>query len=302
MLTEYYRRYELAWEADEESRTRLRMLMAWGLGIFVVLGIVLPLIHLPPITPKADEIIPPRLARIIEEQKPKPPKPPEQPKPEQPKPETKPVEQPRPLPQDVRKKIANSSAMRAIRDELADLRDVVDTASLSKTRDVIAAPGQESRSDRSMIASKAGAGSQGIVTANASRGFGAGAGALGNNQTSTVTSNVAASAKGSGPRGAGNGKGGRSDEEIELVFDRAKGALYALYSRALREQPDLQGKLVLELTIAPTGEVTACRVVSSELKNPDLEAKIVARVKQFRFEARDVNTITVTKPIEFFPA
>lgn len=303
-LDDHYRRFELPWEADEESRSRLRRYLAWGLGVYLLFGVLLPLIHLPKEAQAPEEAVPPRLAQLMVQQKPKPPapKPVEQPKPEQqPKVEPRPVEKPKP--EDVRQKVANSQSMRAIRDQLADLRDVVDTSALSKTRDVVATPGPDSRSDRSMIAAKAGAGSAGIVTANASRGFGAGAGALGPNQTGTVSSSVAAVAKNGGvARGAGNGKGGRSDEEVELVFDRGKGALYALYSRALREQPDLQGKLVLELTIAPGGEVTACRVVSSELKNPELEAKIVARVRQFRFEAKDVNTITVTKPIEFFPA
>ena len=63
------------------------------------------------------------------------------------------------------------------------------------------------------------------------------------------------------------------------MFDRNKGAIYALYTRALRERPELQGKVVLEFTIAPSGEVTACRVVSSELSDPELERKIVARVR-----------------------
>ena len=43
-------------------------------------------------------------------------------------------------------------------------------------------------------------------------------------------------------------------------------------------------------------------MVSSELNDPELERKLVARVKLFRFEAKDVGTITVTKPIDFFPA
>ena len=64
----------------------------------------------------------------------------------------------------------------------------------------------------------------------------------------------------------------------------------------------LQGKLVLEITIAPSGEVTMARIVSSELADPDLERKIVARVRLFRFAARDVEAITATKPIDFFPA
>lgn len=113
---------------------------------------------------------------------------------------------------------------------------------------------------------------------------------------------LAAQANDSVQRGTGNGKASRSEEEIALVFDRNKGAIYALYTRALRDRPDLQGKLVLELTISPAGEITRCSVVSSELNDPELERKLVARVKLFRFEARDVGTITVTKPIDFFPA
>ncbi len=70
----------------------------------------------------------------------------------------------------------------------------------------------------------------------------------------------------------------------------------------MREHPELQGKLVLEFTIAPSGEVTMCRIVSSELHDADLESKIIARVKAYRFEPKDVETITTTKPIDFFPA
>lgn len=44
------------------------------------------------------------------------------------------------------------------------------------------------------------------------------------------------------------------------------------------------------------------RVVSSELSDPELERKILARVRLFRFEAKDVATITANKPIDFFPA
>jgi hypothetical protein len=49
------------------------------------------------------------------------------------------------------------------------------------------------------------------------------------------------------------------------------------------------------------GAVTACRVVSSELNHPELEGRICARVRGFRFPARDVAAVTTTKPIDFFP-
>ncbi len=54
---------------------------------------------------------------------------------------------------------------------------------------------------------------------------------------------------------SGSGKASRSIEEIKLVFERNKGAIYAIYNRALREDPSLQGKVVLELKISPSGEV-----------------------------------------------
>ena len=94
----------------------------------------------------------------------------------------------------------------------------------------------------------------------------------------------------------------RTREEVELVFDRNKSAIYAIYSRALRDNPALQGKVVLEVTIAPAGDVTEVRIVSSELGDPELERKLVARVRMFKFEARDVAPMTTTKPIDFFPA
>jgi TonB family protein len=86
------------------------------------------------------------------------------------------------------------------------------------------------------------------------------------------------------------------------VFDKNKGAIFALYNRALRRDPSLEGKLVLRLTIDPNGAVSFCEIISSELGDPELERKLVQRVRLFRFEARDVEAITTTKPIDFFPA
>jgi hypothetical protein len=38
------------------------------------------------------------------------------------------------------------------------------------------------------------------------------------------------------------------------------------------------------------------------LNAPDFEAKLLARIRLFKFEAKDVATLTATKPIDFFPA
>jgi len=92
-----------------------------------------------------------------------------------------------------------------------------------------------------------------------------------------------------------------ADASIEHTFDRNKGAIYALYSRALRENPTIKGKIVFNLDIAASGEVTDCRVNYSELDAPDLEAQLRARIKLFRFAPRSA-PITVSKQVDFFPA
>jgi protein TonB len=305
VITPYYREYELPWEGDVEASSRFRKILRVLLILFLILGILIPLLPSPKPT-AAETEVPQRLARVMIEQKPKPPPPPpvvqEKPKPVEV--EKKPI--PIAPPVD-RKQLAHEKAQKSldrVKDELADLREQMDLTPLSQTKNLSGAVGADSHAERSMITSKVGAGSGGITSSNSSRGFGTGAGSLTGHDTTSVTSSIARGGLDNrGPTRTGSsGKAARSREEIELVFDRNKGAIYGLYNRALRERAELQGKLVLEFTVAPSGEITMCRVVSSELNDPDLESKIVARVRLFHFEAKDVESVTTTKPIDFFPS
>jgi protein TonB len=303
LLAPYYREYELPWEGDEESNERFRKILRVLLIILALLGILFPLLPYPKHTIAED--VPERLARVMT-QTPKPPPPPPPPKPkEEEKPKIEPKVAIKPPPVDERQRAHEKAQkqLNQVKDELADLRDVMDLTPL-ETKNLSGAVGADSHAERSLITSKVGSGSGGITSANASRGFGTGAGSLNGHETTAVSSGIAKSglnARGPAASGGG-GKAARSREEIELVFDRNKGRIYSLYARALRDNAELQGKLVLEFTIAPTGEVTMCRVVSSELKDPDLERKIIALVRLFRFDPKDVDVITTTKPIDFFPA
>ncbi len=304
LLAPYYREFELPWEADPESDDRFRKILRVLLIVLLLLGILFPLLPRPKHT--IAEEVPERLARVMT-QTPKPPPPPPPPKPkEEEKPKIEPkVAMVKPPPVDERQRAHEKAQkqLNKVKDELADLRDVMDLAPL-ETKNLSGAVGADSHAERSLITSKVGAGSGGITSANASRGFGTGAGSLTGHEATAVTSGIAKSglnARGPAASGGG-GKPARSREEIELVFDRNKGRIYSLYARALRDNAELQGKLVLEFTIAPSGEVTMCRVVSSELKDPELERKIIALVRLFRFDPKDVDTITTTKPIDFFPA
>jgi protein TonB len=302
LLAPYYRTYELAWEGDPETSARFRKILRAGLILFVILSLLFPLLPRPKPT-AAEEAVPPRLARVMIENQVKPPPPPPPPVEEKPKiePEKKVAAVKPPVDRAQRARERAQATMEQFQDELADLREQMDLTPLEQTKNLTGAVGADSHAERSLIAAKVGRGSGGITSANTSRGFGTGAGSLTGHETGTVTSNIARADRGPTRTGT-SGKAARSREEIELVFDRNKGALHALYTRALRDKPELQGKLVLEFTVAPSGEVTMCRVVSSELDDTELERKIVARVRLFRFEARDVEVVTTTKPIDFLPS
>lgn len=223
----------------------------------------------------------------------------------------------------------------AMKDQLAELRGAPVAVQLNQN--IKAGPGvgagvgvgvgagkDPGLPDRNLITSNATGGSGGINTAAYSRDTGGG-GLAG--RATTLVEGVAGGGGGGGPGGGGSsGKGGngtgvgggggaggslakggggkasRSLEEIRLVFDRNKGAIYAIYNRALRDDPSLQGKVVLKLSIAPSGQVTDIRVESSELKAADLEAKLLARIRAFDFGAKDVNPMTVTYPLDFLPS
>jgi protein TonB len=304
VLAPFYRLYDLPWSPTEEVERRFRKVVRNAFIVFAVFAILIPLLPMRERDQVKAPDIPDRIVKLVLE-KPAPPPPPPPPKIEEKKPEPeKKVEQPKPPPPkpDARERAQNTGLLK-LQDQLADLRDnaILDKAAM--TKNLTGKIGEETRSERSLITSRVGTSSGGINTSSLSRGYGGGAGSLTGHSTTQVSSaTLAAQGTNKVERGAGSGKASRSEEEIAMVFDRNKGAIHALYTRALRDKPDLQGKLVLELTIGADGSVVRCEVLSSELNDPELERKLVSRVKLFRFESKDVGTITVTKPIDFFPS
>ncbi len=65
------------------------------------------------------------------------------------------------------------------------------------------------------------------------------------------------------PKARGGPGPSRTDEEIQIVFDRYKASFYRLYNRELRNNPTLQGQMVLRLTIEPDGSVSMCALQST---------------------------------------
>ncbi|MFZ1626111.1 MAG: AgmX/PglI C-terminal domain-containing protein [Gammaproteobacteria bacterium] len=312
----YYRSYLLPWDDAGDQEQRFRTILQ-RIGVTaLVLCILMSLLPLPERDPQLKQSVPPRLARLLIEKPapiPLPPPPVVQPEPQQrqePVPPTERATESKTRPAAERKTTAREKAGKAgllpFVDQLAELRDSKALNSItSGGTSYTGAVGDSPQVERALITSKAGVGSGGINTAGMSRNTG-GSG-LGGRSTTQVSSGLAALGGGgsggaSEDGGAGGQRASRSREEIERVFDQNKGAIYALYNRALRENPELQGKLVLKLTIEASGEVSQVEIISSELADQELERKLVQRIRMFRFLEKDVPPVTTTKPIDFFPA
>lgn len=306
------RAIDLPWSPQQDEQKRFRSITLIVLLITAIFGVIMPFLPVAEVERAKTVELPPRFAKLILEKKTPPPPPPpkvEKKKPEpkkeeakKPEPKKKPVEKKpvvKPRDPDAARKKAEQSGLLAFKDDLADLRqnlsqDLLQNSTLEKG-------GTEAKqTTRSMITSSAKSGSGGINTARLSQNTG-GSNLAGRTVTQ-VSSNLKSASAGSVSHKGSSGKASRSIEELQLVFDKNKGAIYSLYNRALRKDPTLQGKVVLELTIAPSGKVTKCKLLSSELNSPALEKKLTARVMLFNFGAKDVDTMVTTYPIEFLPS
>jgi hypothetical protein len=136
------------------------------------------------------------------------------------------------------------------------------------------------------------------------RGGGGGGGGMPGVKVVRATSSIASIGGGGDRPKARNGLGpSRTDEEIQIVFDRYKSAFYRDYNRELRRNPTLQGKMVLRLTIEPDGAVSMCQLQSTDMDSPDLVAQVLTRVRTMNFGAKDgVQAVTIVYPIDFLPA
>ncbi len=335
-----YRKMVMPWDKEAESEKRFRIAVLVALLICFLLGGLIPMVHIP-IPDRTAEVvkIPDRLARLVKKE---PPRPVPQPKPEpklveeetKPKPQEKEPDKlkkkasPKPKQTKVvaaggRKKAARKKAERvgvlAFKKSFADLMDETPIAKLgteARLRKTSQRVAGQAVAQRSLVAIQAKGGSSGgISNAGVSRNVGSGngnrfggsgigrGGGTGNGAGFTQVESTIADVEESG-RPLSDGPGpGRTDEEIQIVFDRYKVALYRIYNRELRKDPTLRGKILLRIAIETDGSVSLCKVESTDLGSPELVAKIVKRIKRFNFGPKEgVRKLTILYPIDFLPA
>ena len=306
--------FDLPWVHNQRDRREFRRWLTILLVLTLVVGVGIPFVQLPERERAELEELPPQLARIKlqkpevkippppppkVEEKPEPvPEPKAEEKPPEPKPKT--VEPPKPERVQAAREKAKTSGLLAFSDAFADMRQAVDVSKLTQTTAIASGAGEAATIDRSLLTSKAGTRSAGVNVAAMSRETGGVA--LSGRETTKVETPVEQNGSGRERVAQVPPSGERSIEEVRRVFDANKGAIFAIYNRALRKNPGLQGKVVLELTIAPSGAVTDARVVDSELDDPAVVNKIVNRVRLFDFGARDVGVTKINYPVHFLPS
>ncbi|WP_421910874.1 AgmX/PglI C-terminal domain-containing protein [Marinobacter sp.] len=313
----------LPWGAEKGENRRFVLALLVMLAVFLPPALLIPALQLPEPDRSEAEKIPPQLARLIEQRDPpKPipvpevepePEPATEPEPEPESTEPKTVEPeladevapPEPVrptptpPQTVEqaRETASRSGLMAMQDQLARMRapepDAVDTLAANVGAEAASSGGDlfgaETDPDRAL------AGSGGVTREAAPETEVAVAGHQFRNVEVAQEAIPEPAPKPTGRPGQ------RGMSNIRQVFDAQKTSLYSLYRRELRQDPTLEGKVMLELVIEPDGSVSSCEVVSSELGNQSLEQRIAMRVRLFNFGEDDVEPRTVRFPIDFLP-
>ena len=311
-----FRPMVLPWSRQGEDEQRFRKILLIVLLFSILFGWVIPLLKQPADMSK-EAVIPERIAQLVKKKQ--EPKPVEQKLTEklkekltEKKDEKIPSKDAKPLPVEAQKAraVAESKGVLAFKSNFADLIEdssPVKMGAQARISDSGRVAAGNDATQRSMIVSQATGGSGGINTSSLSR-QGAGSGGGGQSITGSgvkfarVESGTGAGMADDRPLSKGVGPS-RTDEEIQIVFDRYKAALYRIYNRELRTDPTLRGKMVLRITIEPDGRVSACSVKSTDLASPALATDIVDRVLKFNFGVKEgVHAVTILYPIDFLPA
>jgi uncharacterized membrane protein YgcG len=232
-----------------------------------------------------------------------------------------PTTQPKPDP-----KVGRAGIL-AFKDKIASLAQDTVIVPLGADARHIAADEVGKPSSRAMLTASAPGSSGGINVASLSRSIGGGGGGGGGGGTGGGGVGGRGTG-GSGGAGGGSGVGvgravsaispitgvdrpkaragerpARTDEEIQIVFDRYKASFYRMYNRELRNNPALKGQMVLKLTIEPDGSVSMCALQSTDMDAPNLATQVVGHVRTINFGAKDgVPAVTIVYPIDFLPA
>lgn len=315
---------ELPWHSSVDDDRRFKRILQNLLIIGLLIGLIVPWLPVPELGREEQAELPPQLARIILEkpppvpESPPPPEPTSEPEPEtqpepEPQPELEPEQEPEPEPQPAQpepeptptqvqraRETAASSGLLQHREDLMAMQQTLQTVSV-EPQTLSRGDAEAAQVDRSVITGQTEGDSGGIDSAALSRD--AGTTAMAGRDTTVVESDLETRQAQQERAAAAEPErlARRTDEEIRRVIDQHLGAIFSIYNRALRQNPALQGKMVVYLVIEPDGQISQVRIDSSELNDSSLEARILARIQLIAFAAAAVAQAEVSYTFDFLP-
>ena len=291
----------LPWHENEEQFEYFKKLAKFIVIPLMILLIVMPL--LPDFSTEPDVVKkvvtqlaldPPEVVRAPEEAPPV----------EVPKPKPKPKATKKTQDQTkVKPQSSGSASLAALSQQLSALSSAASAPKLQKKNVFVADSGKVQKSSRSLLGQK-----------NAT-----------SSSTGLSASDVTINAKGGQVLEHQSGNVGSPDMEIELpteeqyhydpkqesrrdmqsirrTLERYKGSVYALYTKALRQSPELNGRFIFEFVILPNGSISKLKLVSSELDEPKLEAQMLKKISGINFGATDDLPTSVQYTFSFLPS
>ena len=292
---------------------RFNKILLRVVSVFVVLSVVIPFLPVFEVDREKKEKVPPRIAKVLLANKKIEPPPPPPPKPtaKNPQPEKEPVRkkiEPKKAEKKKTPKVKQKKSVQervakvgllALRSQLTELRDDPILNRISqKNRKLSKNVKSAARPTKASVAKNVTKGSGGIDTSKLSNKTTHTT--LASRELTKVTTHIKVGGE-DRPQGKDNIKG-RSIESIRLQIERIKGSLQTLYMRQLRKTPGIEGTVLFDLTIAPSGKVVSCVVVESELKSPRLERKFVIKLKSINFGEEDAGQVKIRYPLDFLPS
>jgi TonB family protein len=104
-----------------------------------------------------------------------------------------------------------------------------------------------------------------------------------------------------GSAGGGGSSSQRSSQSLMTVVHRYAGGIKYCYDQLLAVKPGLRGRMVLLITVAPSGAVSRVRVVGNTVKNAGLEDCVLGQVKSWKFPAGAAEPVSFSCPLVFAP-
>lgn len=305
----------LPWEEDLAQEEKFKRLLKRILLLFLLFLLIMW--FMPPIEKayepeeeivKTKIVLEPKVVEVprVEEPKPKvverePPKP--KPK-EAPRPKAEvPVVAAQPDPQETKEDFAAAQGLEGLSSQLGSLRSSLDMTRLQNKNVSTSSAGQVEHSAKQVLGKDAVTRVGTGIDVNDSD-MRAEAVALAEHSSLVVEGVLPGGQPGGSSRAAyGSYKAGLRDmESIRRTLEHTKSRVYTMYQKALQDNPELAGKFTFKLVIEPSGEVSQVVLISSELGLEQLEQRILEKIREVNFGAKEVAATSVEYKFVFLPS